>query len=1479
MRNIKKLIALLLTVVMLVGLMPTTVFAGKHDNQVRVIVENTTWSKDDGAPWDGTLVDTWVDIDGDSTMMTAVVAALGTVDATQTGAEYGYISEINGIKATDAGFMSGWMGTLNDWFTNYGFGDFTVSDGTLEAGDEIRIMHTMDYGEDIGGSWSNNDKTVKAISFSTGRLNTIFDKDMHFYILTVPADTTGVIVTPTATNKNFQVRTSVNGTEYKRTAMVPVEDGTVITVKCGDPSWPTMNEAGNVPAETYTITVAMESSGEKDYSKLDSLIIHTGWSPSDSNVLLKNASDSYTSGLTFDADTLTYTLATQTDSVKQLRFRALAAEEGAKVTIHYYNEGSKDITWTSGNSKWVNCLTDGRNTFTIVVTPPEGSDKLATTYTFTVDCIPTLTGLSAATDSTQLYLDKAFDSMMTGYTLTVPDSATSVTLVATPKFDAYSVTYNGSTSNIVNISSTNKIDVVVTAGTETSAVSNTYTITLNKVSQLDFKVNAIPSDAIVKVYDQNGANVTANNDGSYSGMFGTYDYTYTVTKYGYVAATGTVPAAGGQIDVTLTEAADDGLADVSAYWKNFRNSDANMAITDIELPIDTENINLKWNAKLGSGWLASPSVQIIVDNALVVMSGETIYKLDLKTGETLATGTMVSSPSYGYTPPIYAEGMIFCPLGGGTVQAFNAETLESLWVYTDPLGGQALSPITYSDGYIYTGFWYGETRYTNFVCISVTDEDVTDTKEAKTATWRHTQKGGFYWAGSVIIGDAVIVGTDDGTSGYEGTAKLYSFNKYTGAVISKLDITGDQRSSIAYDSARGRIYFTTKCGYLYSASVDPATGVISDLKGVNHNAQTTSTPLVYKDKVYFGTGSGISSTGSSGNFVVANADTLKMLYAVGLKGYPQCSMLMTTAYEAESGYIYLYSTYNAMPGGISMIKVDPDAATADGAELIELYDAAGFQQYCITSLICGPDGTIYYKNDSGNVLAVGVPQAVGVTKLINAIGTVTLSSGDAITIARNAYDSLPDDEKKNVANYDVLTAAETAFSNLQINNVKVLINGIGIVKLSSEADIVQARNAYDALTSAQKEKVTNYSTLTAAEAGLAELKKQTLDVAGMINAIGTVNISSEAAIKAARTAYDALTAEQKAFVTNLSTLTGAEARLKALKGEVKNVNELINAIEKVTVNSESAIKSARKAYNALNSEQKVLVANYSTLVAAQKTFDELNNQGEPTGDTKKITDTGNNENDNKEDGQEFAMTDDKQVQDAADTADEQTKAVIEMVDALGPAPSEKDVIAAYKAYQALNDDQKSLVTKYAKLEETAQVLGETNHTDKNSGILLDDAEWYVKVVVESVEVSDSDKTVLKEKLGENTLIILWDISLVDTLMDEKYTPDKAVTIKIPLTQIEGYVDYDGIAIVHYTESGQPEYLEGKIEGDYLVFNATDFSYYGVVGYIGASPFELDAEQSLWWLWVIIGCIGAMVLATVPVLLMKKKKEGADENIA
>lgn len=264
----KKLTSLLLVLTILFTLMPTQVFASNtttqilesdHANQVHVIVENTTFTEDTaealGASWSdsywsGTLVDEWVSIDDTSTMMSSVVTALDKNKFTQSGAENNYIETINGLSAFNGGWMSGWMGTLNDWFTNQGFGAYTVSDGTLEAGDEIRIMYTCNWGTDLGGSWGNNDSTLKDISFSAGTLSPSFAGTTSTYTLTVPVGTQSIVVTPTANNKNFQTRTRIGDTVYKRTANVPVTHGTTLTVECNWSAPQSTNSDANALSET-----------------------------------------------------------------------------------------------------------------------------------------------------------------------------------------------------------------------------------------------------------------------------------------------------------------------------------------------------------------------------------------------------------------------------------------------------------------------------------------------------------------------------------------------------------------------------------------------------------------------------------------------------------------------------------------------------------------------------------------------------------------------------------------------------------------------------------------------------------------------------------------------------------------------------------------------------------------------------------------------------------------------------------------------------------------------------------------------------------------------------------------------------------------------------------------------------------------------------------------------------------------------------
>ncbi|MBD9206584.1 MAG: hypothetical protein EGQ40_02060 [Clostridiales bacterium] len=265
----KRIVSLFLALVMALSLIPTTVWAEVAEGSesslgsVHVIVENTTYTDVQYDEMKGTLVDTDVTLTADATMMSCVDSALRAAGYTAVGADKGYISEITkgdaALSQFDGSQGSGWMGTLNDWFTNRGFKEFTVADGKLADGDQIRVMFTLNGGADIGGNWTTmNDTSLTALSFSAGKLAPEFDKDTTSYTLELTEGVEQVTVAASAANKQNQVYLSVGETSYRRTASIPVADGTVLTIRCGDAQEASGEGENATPAvtpTTYTVTM------------------------------------------------------------------------------------------------------------------------------------------------------------------------------------------------------------------------------------------------------------------------------------------------------------------------------------------------------------------------------------------------------------------------------------------------------------------------------------------------------------------------------------------------------------------------------------------------------------------------------------------------------------------------------------------------------------------------------------------------------------------------------------------------------------------------------------------------------------------------------------------------------------------------------------------------------------------------------------------------------------------------------------------------------------------------------------------------------------------------------------------------------------------------------------------------------------------------------------------------------------------------
>ena len=231
-------------------------------------------------------------------------------------------------------------------------------------------------------------------------------------------------------------------------------------------------------------------------------------------------------------------------------------------------------------------------------------------------------------------------------------------------------------------------------------------------------------------------------------------------------------------------------------------------------------------------------------------------------------------------------------------------------------------------------------------------------------------------------------------------------------------------------------------------------------------------------------------------------------------------------------------------------------------------------------------------------------------------------------------------------------------------------------------------------------------------------------VEAYINQIGTVNLESKTYINVARSAYDELSEELKAKVSNYDVLESAEkeyARLleeseadEADKKAASAVDELINKLEPVTIDKKDAILQARKAYDTLTKKQQSLVAHPEYLNRAEQTYDKLKAQevsaeisailtGTITLNSKDAIYKAQQLYDALTDNQKKLVTNYKQLQNAKAMYQNLilVSPVIELIKNIGEVTLEKGdaITRAIEAYNALTAEQQELVSNYSVLED------------------------------------------------------------------------------------------------------------------------------------------------------------------------------------
>ncbi len=353
--------------------------------------------------------------------------------------------------------------------------------------------------------------------------------------------------------------------------------------------------------------------------------------------------------------------------------------------------------------------------------------------------------------------------------------------------------------------------------------------------------------------------------------------------------------------------------------------------------------------------------------------------------------------------------------------------------------------------------------------------------------------------------------------------------------------------------------------------------------------------------------------------------------------------------------------------------------------------------------------------------------------------------------ARELYDALPAEKQQAIVNYDALVAAE--------NEQGLAQSVVELIKLTEVQDadyltkLMNARVAYDKLSSDQKKLVTNIKDLTTREKAV----KPILSVMVQINELDPESTSFVSKVNSVRKAYDKLSKDQKKYIDNINILLKFEP--------VSNVMELISKLKSSSNTFLQDTSRARSLYDGLPDDMKQYVTNYYLLQAAESSIlgagnvmqmiDDLPSV-DPKQYVKRIQEIRAAYNALPKD-QQRAVQNYKVLQDQ----EKLIKPVMSIVEDIDRLLTAKDMNSQYqkilKAYDKLNAEQRRYVYNDQLLLSLDNVIKVYNNIAK----LNPKDKYYFGMVEAARKEYDSLNTTDKQRISNYALLLEAEKSLAD----------------------------------------------------------------------------------------------------------------------
>lgn len=423
-------------------------------------------------------------------------------------------------------------------------------------------------------------------------------------------------------------------------------------------------------------------------------------------------------------------------------------------------------------------------------------------------------------------------------------------------------------------------------------------------------------------------------------------------------------------DIEITPAAP--RPNWESPWPNFatgtRPTDAKVPTGDVEQAW----VDVVGTVPEGSNGVPNVSDPIVVGDYLYVASADRLIMKDRVSGKTVREAKLAASID-STARMVYAGGIVVVPVHGGRLQALTADALATVWLtqalptYTADSGfvveQQSLGTLTVHDGYVYAGTSDGSSGNGYLTCVNLGTGAI---------RWQREDKGGYYWAGAAATGSHLVIGDDTGAVVVRDAA--------TGEEVSRVEVGAPVRSTVVQGDDASTFFAVSTDGVMHRLSLGED-GELKETGSVKFAKTSTGTPALVDGKLvvggqsdqfvqvskymkaYYGLLAVIDAKTLAVDATVTTVDGKPLLGKTGAQ-VASAEVKSTPVVSVQGGQTYVYFTANCNPGGMYRYRLGDEDAS------LVYTPAPEHQEFCMYSIAVGPDGTLYYKNDSGALFAI-----------------------------------------------------------------------------------------------------------------------------------------------------------------------------------------------------------------------------------------------------------------------------------------------------------------------------------------------------------------------------------------------------------------------------------------------------------------------------------------------------------------------------